>query len=344
MEDTSEINSKSTEKKIPTSFGKEDAVYQELMERKIPTLPTFPADRQLDGKNYTIWAMQMEAVLETYDLAIMVLQNVERPMASNTEEDTDYAKQAYQWDRLNACVQSFIVLNCTPAVLSHIRHMQGARQIWLHLEQMYNRMTPMKRAALEISMRQLDPAKCSSIKDYIDRLQMMNQEIMHAGKTLSSVDMAIVLLSKLPSSTDALGLVQNGLYKFKCPSLSSSLVTLLDYDLWHARFGHINSEYLRRASSMVDELPPVGGSKNLCRSCLQGKQHREPFPKQASRRGTAPLQLVHMDLCGPLPEASLGGSLYFLLLVDDFSRFCWVFFLQQKSDAFRSFSQWFPLA
>ena len=51
-----------------------------------------------------------------------------------------------------------------------------------------------------------------------------------------------------------------------------------------------------------------------------------------------------MDLCGPLPEASLGGSLYFLLLVDDYSRFCWGFFLQQKSEAFRSFSQWFPLA
>ena len=48
-------------------------------------------------------------------------------------------------------------------------------------------------------MQQLDSAKCSSMKDYIDRLQMMNQEIMHAGKTLSLVDMAIVLLSKLPS-------------------------------------------------------------------------------------------------------------------------------------------------
>ena len=55
MEDSSETKPKSTE----TSSGKEDAVYQELMERKIPTLPTFPADRQLNGKNYTTWAMQM---------------------------------------------------------------------------------------------------------------------------------------------------------------------------------------------------------------------------------------------------------------------------------------------
>ena len=118
MAESSETITKSTE----TSSSIEDAMYQELMERKIPTLPTFPVDRQLDGKNYTTWAMQMEAVLETYDLAIMVLQNVERPTASNAE-DMDYAKQAYEWDQLNAPIRSFIVLNCTSMVLSYIWQM-----------------------------------------------------------------------------------------------------------------------------------------------------------------------------------------------------------------------------
>ena len=46
---------------------------KDMMERKIPTLPTFPSDKQLDGKNYSTWVMQMEAVLESYDLAFMVL-------------------------------------------------------------------------------------------------------------------------------------------------------------------------------------------------------------------------------------------------------------------------------
>ena len=123
MAESSETKPKSTE----MSSSIEDAVYQELMERKISTLPTFLVDRQLDRKNYTTWAMQMEVVLETYDLVVMVLQNVEHPTASNMEEDMDYAKQAYQWDQLNACIRSFIVLNCTLVVLSHIRHMQGAR-------------------------------------------------------------------------------------------------------------------------------------------------------------------------------------------------------------------------
>ena len=49
---------------------------KDMMEKKIPTLSTFPSDRQLDGKNYSTWVMQMEAVLESYDLAFMVLQDV----------------------------------------------------------------------------------------------------------------------------------------------------------------------------------------------------------------------------------------------------------------------------
>ena len=50
-----------------------------------------------------------------------------------------------------------------------------------------------------------------------------------------------------------------------------------------------------------------------------------------------------MDLCGPMQTVSLGGSLYFMLLVDDFSRLCWVFFLHQKNEAFPSFSSWLVL-
>lgn len=178
-----------------------DLVFEELMERKVPVLPTFPSDKQLDGKNYSTWVMQMEAVLESYDLDVMVTQAVDRPVASleaNESEKDEIQKQGSQWDRLNARIRSFIVLNCTPAVLAHICHLTGARQIWLHLNQMYNRMRPMKHAGLEVQMRQLDPLKCGTMKDYMDKLQILHQEIMHAGKLISSKDMAILLLSKLP--------------------------------------------------------------------------------------------------------------------------------------------------
>ena len=49
---------------------------KDMMEQKIQTLPTFPYDRKLDGNNYSTWVMQMEAMLVSYDLTFMVLQDV----------------------------------------------------------------------------------------------------------------------------------------------------------------------------------------------------------------------------------------------------------------------------
>jgi transposase InsO family protein len=44
-----------------------------------------------------------------------------------------------------------------------------------------------------------------------------------------------------------------------------------------------------------------------------------------------PLELLHMDLFGPIAYISIGGSKYCLVIVDDYTRFTWVFFLQDKS-------------
>lgn len=180
-----------------------DSVLREWLDRKVPVLPTFPADMKLDGSNYSIWKVMMEAVLKTYDLALLVLTEFGRPDDSirfglSMKELAQNKKSAGQWDRLNARIRSFIFLNCTPKVIGHIKHMTVARKIWIHLDQMYNRMTPMKRAALEVQMRTLDSGKSASMRDHIDKLQALQQEILQAGKVISSEDMAIVLLCHLP--------------------------------------------------------------------------------------------------------------------------------------------------
>ena len=50
-----------------------------------------------------------------------------------------------------------------------------------------------------------------------------------------------------------------------------------------------------------------------------------------------PLELLHMDLFGPSRNASLNGSKYVFVIVDDYSRFTWVIFLKHKNDAFSKF-------
>ena len=51
------------------------------------------------------------------------------------------------------------------------------------------------------------------------------------------------------------------------------------------------------------------------------------------------LQLIHLDLMGPTKIPSYSGFQYAMIMVDDFSRFTWVYFLQQKSEAFSKFIQ-----
>jgi Integrase core domain len=61
-------------------------------------------------------------------------------------------------------------------------------------------------------------------------------------------------------------------------------------------------------------------------------------------RATKVLELVHTDLCWPMEVESMGGSKYFMLFIDDYSRITWVYFLSYKSQAFRLFKRFKAMA
>ena len=88
---------------------------------------------------------------------------------------------------------------------------------------------------------------------------------------------------------------------------------------------------------MVIGLPMVSCRDGVCSGCVLGKHHRIFFDKCASWHTSAPLELVHSDLCGPLPSASFSSYKYFLNFIDDYSRHTWVYFLKLKSGVFNMF-------
>jgi len=57
-------------------------------------------------------------------------------------------------------------------------------------------------------------------------------------------------------------------------------------------------------------------------------------------QASAPLDLVHMDLMGPMQTESIAGKRYVLVLVDYYSRFTWVRFIREKFDTLESFKIW----
>ena len=96
--------------------------------------------------------------------------------------------------------------------------------------------------------------------------------------------------------------------------------------IWHLRYGHLNFKGLSllQRKEMARGLPTIETSLNPCECCILAKNHRESFPKGMSYRARVPLEIVHSDICGPMKIPSLGGSIYFLTFIDDFSRKTWV--------------------
>jgi len=79
--------------------------------------------------------------------------------------------------------------------------------------------------------------------------------------------------------------------------------------------------------------------EHVCDGCALGKQHRTPFPQASPWRASAVLELVHTDFCGQISPPTPGGKSYFMLIVDDFSRYMWVELLSNKSEALACFKK-----
>lgn len=81
------------------------------------------------------------------------------------------------------------------------------------------------------------------------------------------------------------------------------------------------------------------GDIEPCDSCLRGKFNRKPFVSNNHEIESVshPLERIHMDLCGPMPEVSLGSSKYIMVLVDQYSRRIFVEFLKHKNEVFQKF-------
>eukprot|EP00253_Pinus_taeda_P025231 PITA_25231 len=127
----------------------------------------------------------------------------------------------------------------------------------------------------------------------------------------------------------------------RTPVRALTVASLTIEELWHQRFGHINYNdlLLLQKKEMVRDLPMLKQVHNDCDVCTLGKMHREEFRVRVEKKQRDILELVHADLCGPMQTKSLGGALYFLLFIDDCTKFSWIYFLSKKSHTFEYFKQ-----
>nr|GEW04810.1 retrovirus-related Pol polyprotein from transposon TNT 1-94 [Tanacetum cinerariifolium] len=105
--------------------------------------------------------------------------------------------------------------------------------------------------------------------------------------------------------------------------------------LWHHRLSHLNFDTINLLSKndIVTGLPKLKFIKDhLCSSCELGKAKRKSFQTKTTPSSKRRLQLLHMDLCGPMWVESINGNKYVLVIVDDYSRYTWNHFLRSKDE------------
>ena len=90
---------------------------------------------------------------------------------------------------------------------------------------------------------------------------------------------------------------------------------------------------------MAHGLPLINQTKETCSGCLMSKQTRKSFPSQTSFIAKTALELIHVDLCGPISPPTPAGNRYFMLLVDDHTRMMWVYMLKNKAEALIHFKK-----
>jgi len=84
--------------------------------------------------------------------------------------------------------------------------------------------------------------------------------------------------------------------------------------------------YIVNGLKCQDDISKI---KNNCLVCCEGKQSRYPFNRKGSRTSKL-LELVHADVCGPMEVKSIGGSRYFVIFEDDYSRMTFVYLIKTK--------------
>jgi transposase InsO family protein len=105
--------------------------------------------------------------------------------------------------------------------------------------------------------------------------------------------------------------------------------------LWYRRLAHVgmrNLAKLQKDSHIIGLTNVVFEKDRVCSACQAGKQHGVPHQSKNVVTTKRPLELLHMDLFGPMAYICIGGSKYGLVIDDDFSRFTWVFFLSDKGE------------
>ena len=120
---------------------------------------------------------------------------------------------------------------------------------------------------------------------------------------------------------------------------AETVVSRDEGELWHRRLGHLHHGALKIRQQISTGLPRgTLAQSDQCKGCTLGKYAKSTFHEKENCASVI-LERIHTDVCGPFSVASTAKHRYYVIFVDDFSRKCWIFFMQKKDQTFSKFCE-----
>ena len=177
-------------------------------------------------------------------------------------------------------------------------------------------------------------------------------DLMSVSRVTSDLNCSITFFAQLcilqdlmTGMTIGLGEQRDGLYylvainkSHKVNTIKTTSTSNTSSILWHRRLGHLSSSRLDFLAKNFLHFPFK--QNHNCTVCALARQTRLPF-STSSISSVKPFELIHCDIWGPFKVPSLSGAKYFLTIVDDFSRFTWVFLMHHKSETQKHLTNFF---
>lgn len=113
---------------------------------------------------------------------------------------------------------------------------------------------------------------------------------------------------------------------------------------WHKKLGHMNERDMKFAmknDSLIGLSFDTNCSLGDCEICIQSKLCKKPANSEEKKtcRTTKRLEIIHSDVCGPISTSSLEGKKYMVTFIDDYSRYCKVYFMKRKNEVLDKFKE-----
>jgi hypothetical protein len=173
--------------------------------------------------------------------------------------------------------------------------------------------------------------------DSLDYNLLSVSQLCKMGYNCLFTDVGVIVFRRSDDLVAFKGVLEGQLYldDFNKAELDTCLIAKTNMGwLWHRRLAHVGMNNLHKLLKGEHILGLTNGhfeKDRICSACQAGKQVGAHHPHKNMMTTDMPLELLHMDVFGPIAYISIGRSKYCLVIVDDYSRFTWVFFLQEKS-------------